>query len=225
MNTFTKTFFITLLTIICASGVYSQKKASKPDLPPKPADSYWAAQRNIETAITQLEAFIKSASSDDKRVQSATDQIQMLKEIRIVPGKNPWSVLMNEFPYPYIPPIEWRIAAIDSQAERTGLNIEIRNTLTDGRQCFQTFDQNPLILIDNKGQSVPMIKVGKLPDGVKLGRTNTETRWCLEGNQAIFLNVDFAPLARGTTSGQINYSEYTKSVKPAVFSLFKQKLE
>jgi hypothetical protein len=71
-----------------------------------------------------------------------------------------------------------------------------------------------------------MIKVDKLPDGIKFKRTDRETRWCLKGNQTVFLNVDFAPLARGTTSGQIGYSEYTGvASKPAVFSLFKQKLQ
>ena len=89
----------------------------------------------------------------------------MLKEIRIVSGKNTWSILMNE--YPYLPPVEWRIAATDSQAERTSLSLEIHNAHPDREQCFQTFDQlNPLVLIDNKGQSVPMVKVGALPEGI-----------------------------------------------------------
>lgn len=81
----------------------------------------------------------------------------MLKEIRIVPAKNPWAILMNE--YQYLPAVEWRVESVDSKAEKTVLNLEIRNTLANREQCFQTFEQNPLVLIDNKGQSVPMLEV------------------------------------------------------------------
>ena len=226
-----KIFLTAFFFLMCATGIYSQRAAKKPAAAAPsaaartaPADNYWSAQRNIETSITQLESFIKNASSDDKRVQAATAQLQMLKEIRIVPAKNPWSILMNY--YQHIPSIEWRVASVQAGSERTTVKIEINNTNQNDAQCFHAFDETPLILIDNKGESVPMLEVGELPAGIKLARNNGKKRWCIQGSQTVFVNVDFAPLARGTTSGQINYGEYTTSlVAPAKFSLFQQNLQ
>ena len=228
MNKFMKIFLTALLVLTCVTGTYSQKATKKPAASKSsattPADNYWSAQRSIETSITQLETFIKNTSPDDKRMQAATAQLQMLKEIRIVPAKNPWSILMNK--YPHIPSISWRVTSVEVGAERTTLTVEINNTNGNGEQCFHAFDETPLILIDNKGGSVPMIEVGSLPAGIKSDRENGKKRWCIQGSQTIFLNVDFAPRARGTTSGQINYGEYTTSlVAPAKFSLFQQKVQ
>lgn len=222
-----KIFLIAFLFLTCATGTYSQKVAKKPAASSAAAatlaDSYWAAQRNIETLIKQLEAFIKNTSSDDKRVQTATAQLQMLKEIRIVPAKNQWSILMNS--YQHIPSIAWRVASVNAGAERTTVKIEINNTTEKSEQCFHAFDETPLVLIDNKGQSVPMLDVGELPGGIKLSRNSEKKKWCIQGMQTVFVNVDFAPMARGASGGQINYGEYTTSlVAPAKFSLFQQKL-
>jgi hypothetical protein len=229
MNKFMKIFLIAFLFLMCATVTYSQKAAKKPAAAAKssaatPADNYWSAQRNIESSIAQLEAFIKNTSSDDKRWQTAAAQLQMLKEIRIVPAKNQWSILMNS--YQHIPSIMWRVATVETGADRTTVKIEINNTNEKDAQCFPAFDETPLILIDNKGESVPMLEVGELPGGIKTARNSGKKLWCIQGTQTIFVNVDFAPLARGATSGQINYGEYTTSlVAPAKFSLFQQNLK
>lgn len=224
-----KILLTALLLLTCATGTYSQKVAKKPAAASPataatPADSYWAVQRNIETSIKQLEAFIKNTSADDKRVQTATAQLQMLKEIRIVPTKNAWSILMNS--YQHIPSIAWRVASVNAGAERTTVKIEINNTNEKDAQCFHAFDETPLILIDNKGESLPMLDVGELPAGIKTARNSGKKLWCVQGTQTVFVNVDFAPMARGARGGQINYSEYTTSlVAPAKFSLFQQNLK
>lgn len=224
-----KIFLTAFLFLTCATGTFSQKAAKKPTTAPSattatPADNYWAAQRNIETSITQLEAFIKNTSSDDRRWQTAAAQLQMLKEIRIVPAKNPWSILMNS--YQHIPSIAWRVASVEAGADRTTVKVEINNTNEKDAQCFHAFDETPLILIDNKGESVPMLEVGEIPGGIKTARNSGKKLWCIQGTQTVFVNVDFAPLARGATSGQINYGEDTTSlVAPAKFSLFQQTLK
>ena len=221
-----KIFLTALFLLTCATGTYSQKVAKKPAAasPAVAADNYWSAQRNIETTITQLELFIKNTSADDKRWQTAAAQLQMLKEIRIVPTKNQWSILMNS--YQHIPSITWRVALVEAGAERTTVKVEINNTNEKDAQCFHAFDETALILIDNKGQSVPMTGVGDLPAGIKLSRNSEKKLWCIQGTQTVFINVDFAPLARGVTSGQINYGEYTtRLTAPAKFSLFQQTLK
>ena len=118
------------------------------------------------------------------------------------------------------------VASVNAGAERTTVKIEINNTNEKDAQCFHAFDETPLILIDNKGESVPMLDVGDLPGGIKLTRDRGKKLWCIQGTQTVFINVDFAPLARGATSGQINYGEYTTSLAaPAKFSLFQQNLK
>ena len=189
----------------------------------KPIDSYWTAQRNIETALSTLEAFINKMPSDDPRRQTAIEQVRMLREIRIVPHQNQWTTLMNE--YPPLPSIEWRIASVDAQREHTRINLEIRNA-HNREQCFQVFDDNPLILIDNRGTATPMLNTGRKPEMMRSVNEFGTTKWCLAANQMIMMHIDFAPLANNITSGQINYSKPNAGKsKPTGFSLFQQKIK
>lgn len=192
--------------------------------PTKTIDNYWTAQRNIETALAALESFINKTSSDDLRRQTAIEQVRMLREIRIVPQSNQWTVLMNE--YPPLPSIEWRIASVDTQSERTRVNLEIRNGSNNKEQCFQVFDENPLVLVDNRGLATPMLNAGRKPEMVRSVNEFGTTKWCLKENQLITMTVDFAPLATNITSGHINYSKSNAGkAQAAKFSLFQQKIK
>lgn len=195
-----------------------------PAAPAKSTDNYWLAQRNLETAITALEAFINRTSSDDPRRQTAIEQIKILREIRVIPQQNQWSILMNE--YPPQPSIEWRIVSVDAQRERTRVSFEIRNTRNDREQCFQVFEDNPLILINNRGMATPMLNAGRKPEMVRSFNEFGTTKWCLKGNQLIMMNVDFQPLTANTISGQINYSKSNAGKsQPAKFSIFQQNIK
>ncbi len=128
----------------------------------------------------------------------------------------------------------WRVASADLQNERTRLLIEIRNNNGSESRCFRPFDKNPLVLIDGRGRFVSMTGSVEQPEGVEIAKLNPTgglaDDWCLQPNQIISLTADFAPLAKGVSSGQINYRDGNQKSwgdgrfsKPAKFSFVNRK--
>lgn len=149
----------------------------------------------------------------------------MLKEIRIVPAKSEFVFLKEKYDAVH-QTIEWRVTAADRQPDRTRVSIEIHNTNEADQVCFQSLSQNQLMLIDNRGQVIPMIGFATPPEVIK-SKIYEKDFWCLRGNQRIFTTADFAPLQPGVTSFQIDYSDHdfnygTNTSSPAKFSIFKQ---
>lgn len=178
------------------------------------ADRYWAAQRDIEAAVQRLEAYLRE-SPDGAHAATARRQLAALMELsqaatlpRPVPIGRP---ALREVP-------EWRITAVDPQADKTRVTIEVACRRDDGGDCFfRPFDRSPLVLVDGAGRYHPMLEAGPLPEGVRR-RDRNDDRVALSGGRTINVVVDFAPLAGGAVSGQVYYRDENRA-QPARFSL------
>lgn len=186
-------------------------------------DNWWSAQRGIETAIAELEAFIKNAAVSDKRLETAKLQLGALKELRAQAASPVWTKMTA------LGELTWRVALVEPQSEATHFVIEVRNN-SERRSCFAPFDKFPLALTDNKGQSNPMLSSSSAPKGVSIEMDPFSTprgaeRWCLQPRQVIATEVNFAPLDKGVVSGQINYREGALASEAAKFSLIQTKIQ
>jgi hypothetical protein len=115
---------------------------------------------------------------------------------------------------------DWRVAAVDPQANRTRVTVEINCRREDGTDCyFDPFDRHPLVLIDNAGRFYPQLEAGALPPDVKF---KDDGKAILSGGRIITLVVDFAPLSTGAVLGQVYYRDKNEA-QPARFSLSRQK--
>lgn len=227
MNKLTVSLVSLLLILSCLTNGYTQTAArrravtNKTTSPSKPADNYWSGQRSIESALAALESFVNNSSSDDARSQTAVEQIQMLKEIRLVQNQNPWAMMVKN--YLNRSEIQWRVSSVEVNSDYTKAHLEIRNANTESERCFKPL--RDVSLIDNRGRFVPMLRVDGAPRNVRVENIDNRIGWCLAANQLVTTTLDFAPLAPGTTSGQISYREDTGTgTKPARFSLFQQNL-
>jgi|SRR5215213_198217 len=178
------------------------------------AGRYWAAQRDIEAAIQRLEAYLKE-SPDGVHSSTARRQLTVLRELSQAASR-PGPVPMGR---PTLREVtEWRVSAVDPQADRTRVTIEVACRRDDGGDCFfRPFDSSPLVLVDGSGRYHPMLKVGSMPEGVR-HRDRSDDRVVLSGGRAISIVVDFAPLIEGAISGQIYYRDDNQA-QPARFSL------
>lgn len=177
------------------------------------ADKYWAAQRSIEAAIQQLEAYLRE-SPDGRRAATARQQIEVLRSLTLTASRPEW-VPMGSMSLRDVP--DWRVAAVEPQAERTRVTVEITCQRKDGKNCyFYPFEQYPLILIDNAGRYYPMLDSSPLPTDIH--SEGYERRVAIFGGRTITVIADFAPLESGAVSGQIYYRDNNTS-QPAQFSL------
>src|SRR5918911_2984662 len=67
-------------------------------------DSWWMAQRSIEAAIQQLEAYLRE-SPDGERAATARQQLEVLRSLTITASRPEW-VLLGSMPLRDVP--EWR---------------------------------------------------------------------------------------------------------------------
>jgi hypothetical protein len=181
-------------------------------------DKWWAAQRNIESAIAQLEAYLQS-SPRGEHAQLARQQLLVLKNLSVTPGKPHWVALLGG--------IVWRIASVEAQPNRTRVLIEVKNTDEMSEDAFVSFNTAPLVMIDNNGEYYPMISSSPPPVGVKVvdrWRLHFVSRgalfWVLQGNRVITVPVEFAPLSGSAASVKILYRDGNRA-EPAGFSLMK----
>lgn len=178
------------------------------------ADRYWAAQRDIEAAAQRLEAYLKE-SPDGAHAATARRQLAALRELSQGAAR-PAPVPMGRLALREVP--EWRIAAVDPQADRTRVTVEVSCRRDDGGDCyFRPFDRSPLVLVDGAGRYHPMLESEALPEGVR-SRDRNDDRVVLSGGRTISVVVDFAPLAGGAVSGQVYYRDDNQA-QPARFSL------
>jgi hypothetical protein len=214
--------FTSLSVLICFSDAYTQQRVQpQKNSASKTQNDYWAAQRSLESALAGLEKFLNDTSRDDPRWETAADQVQMLREIRLVPSQNAWSMLVKN--YLNRPEMEWRVASIEISPDSTRAVLEIRNANLESERCFDPLSD--LTLIDNRGRYVPMTRADGVPQNTKVQNIDRRTNWCLAANQVVITTIEFAPLAAGTTSGQIAYrTESGVGAKPVRFSLFQQKI-
>lgn len=195
-----------------ASQPSARGTAAQPD-----ADKYWAAQRSIEAAIQQLEAYLRE-SPDGERAATARQQLVVLRSLAATASRPEWASMNRRSPLREVP--EWRVASLDPRPEKTRVGVEIICKREDGGDCyFDPFDRHPLVLVDNAGRYYSMLESSDLPPDVQF---RDDGRAVLSGGRMITVTVDFAPLAAGTVSGQIYYRDENQA-NPARFSLTRQR--
>jgi hypothetical protein len=218
-----------LLLIACADMAQAQRRRpTRAPAQPRPAqqsnpargaagpDKYWEAQRSIEAAIQQLEAYLR-AEPDGERSATARQQLLVLRGLSLTASRPEWT-RMNSLPLSHVP--QWRVSAVDPQRDRTRVTVEIDCRREDGGNCyFDPFGRRPLVLVDNAGRFYPMLSPGNLPGDVRL---REDGQAALSGGRTVSLAVDFAPLAGEAVSGQIYYRDNNRAA-PARFSLTRQR--
>jgi hypothetical protein len=208
-------FIVSNCFLLTASAQNRGRRPSKAAIPAVPAskdDKWWGAQRNIEAAIQQLEAYLRE-NPNGPRSATARQQLEVLRSLSISASRPEW-VKMDAVGVLEIP--EWRVASVELLSDKTRLSIEIRCDRDDGGDCwFLPFDRAPLVLVDNAGRYYPMIESEPLPSNVK---HRTDGRAVITSGRIVTLTVDFAPLGARSVSGQIYYRDNNQA-KPAVFRL------
>lgn len=217
-----------LLLIICHSTALSQRRNNRRTSTPSQSSSrssatsgeqYWAAQRSIEAAIQELEAYLR-AEPNGERAATARQQLEVLRSLNIAAARPEWASMSrrisNSAP-------DWRIASVEQQPDKARVAIEIRCPRQDGGDCYFTpFDSAPLVLVDNAGRFYPMLEISSLPRDIRItGHEQAEQtagQAVLPGGRVIIVTVDFAPLSRGIVSVQLYYRDNNQAI-PAIFSL------
>jgi hypothetical protein len=180
-------------------------------------DQYWAAQRSIEAAISQLEVYLR-ASPDGERAAMARRQLEALRSLTASASLPEW-VRMRDLPLSDVP--EWRVSSVEPLPDATRVTVEIACRRQDGKDCYiRPFDRSPLVLIDDSGGHNPMLEAGEMPSDVR--REEREGPAAISGGRTISVTVSFAPLARGATGGQIYYRDRNEAV-PARFLLTRRR--
>lgn len=181
------------------------------------SDKYWSAQRSIEAAIQQLEAYLRE-SPNGERAETARQQIAVLRNLTVTASRPEWVSMDQRRPLPEVP--EWRVTSLDAQAEKARATVEITCKREDGGNCyFRPFDRYPLVLVDDAGRYYSMLESSALPSDVQV---RDDRRAVLLGSRTIIVTVDFVPLAAGVVSGQIYYRDDNQA-RPARFSLARQR--
>jgi hypothetical protein len=216
-----------LLLATCADATSAQRRRGRrapaqprptiqSDRTPAGSDGYWEAQRSIEAAIQQLEAYLRE-SPDGERAATARQQLQVLRGLSLTASRPEW-VRMDPLPLRHVP--QWRVSDVNPLRDVTRVTVEIDCRREDGGSCyFDPFSRRPLVLVDNAGRFYPMLTPGDLPGDVQLRDNGQAT---LSGGRTVSLTVSFAPLAGGAVSGQIYYRDNNRAA-PARFFLIRQR--
>src|ERR1044072_9001823 len=192
-----------LLLIMCAGTTLAQRRSpSRAPAQPRPAsqsdaarantqsDKYWAAQRSIEAAIQQLEAYLLE-SPDGERAATARRQLEALRSMAASASPPEW-VMMRDLPLSEVP--EWRVSSVEPLPDVTRVTIEIACRRQDGKDCyFRPFDRSPLVLIDDSGGHNPMLDAGELPSDVR--HEEREGLAAISGGRSISVVGGLSPLA------------------------------
>jgi len=189
-------------------------KAARAGEPSQKEDRYWAAQRSVEAAIQQLEAYLRE-SPDGARAETARRQLEALRGVALAASRPEWAGMRRGLQPRDMP--QWRVAAVAPQQDRTRLTVEVACRREDGGYChFQPFDRFPLVLVDGAGRYYPMLQAGELPSDVRYDER--EKRVSISGGRVVAVTVDFAPLAVGATTGQVYYRDGNEA-QPAKFTI------
>jgi hypothetical protein len=181
-------------------------------------DSYWAAQRNVEAAIQQLEAYLRE-SPGGERAGTARRQLEALRGVTLTASRPEWVGMRRGIQPRDVP--QWRVISADTLPDRTRLTVEVTCRREDGGYCyFQPFDRFPLVLVDGAGRYYPMLEAEALPADVPYDER--EGRASLSAGRVVAVTVDFAPLAAGALSGQVYYRDDNQA-QPARLSLTRRR--
>jgi len=229
----TYTLIISLFIISCAYPASGQRRETnraptRLDTPtlrasaqrntaPERTEKYWAAQRSLEAAIQQLEAYLREAP-EGERAATARRQLAVLKSLATSASLPEWARMGESF---IREAPEWRVVSVDAQPDRTRAVIEITCGREDGKDCyFRPFDGSPLVMVDSAGRFHPMLDAGDLPADVRRGARDGQA--AISGGRTIAVTVDFAPLAADAASGQVYYRDGNEA-RPARFLLSRRR--
>lgn len=207
-----------LLLTLCVSVAQTKSNtAPKPKTPAQPKtagpdDGWWAAQRSIEAAISQLEKYLRDAPNGT-HAPAARQQLAALRSLSITRTQTEW-IPMRALALPDVP--LWRVAGIEQLPDRARATIEIKCGRTDGGDCnFRPFASSPLVLLDGAGELYPMLEAAAVPRDIRFAR---DGQVLLSSGRTLTLTVDFAPLSSSATHGQIQFRDANEA-QPARFSL------
>ena len=217
--------FALILTITLANPLPAQTTKPKPAAA-KEESKYQIAQRNLTTAIANLEAYLQE-NPNGKDAPVARIQLKGLKnlmtsmmKIQAVMFFQPGYDNQNS---PGYNEIEWYVETVDRQEDKTRITLVITNRNDKEERTFWGFDKSPLILVDNKGNFYSMQSAPDCPESVKKIRINdNRDQWVLEGGRTIRITVDFAPFAPESISGKVMWKD-ANNAEPAAFSLLNTK--
>jgi hypothetical protein len=184
----------------------TQQKVAQPD------DSWWAAQRNIETAINQLERYLQE-SPNSSHALTARQQLAALRSLSVTELKPEWAP-MRSLPLPDVP--LWRVGGVEQLADRTRIVLEIKCTSEREDCSLKPFQKYPLILLA-AGDLYPMLEAASLPTDIRYARDGTAL---LAAGRTVSVIVDFAPL-QPVAGGRVQFRDDNDAV-PAKFSLIRK---
>lgn len=177
-----------------------------------PDDNWWAAQRNIEAAIAQLEKYLRE-SPNSKHAPAARQQLAALRSLSVTQSQ-PELVPMRALALPDVP--LWRVSGVEQLSDRTRVMIEVKCGRNDGGDCnLRPFDRFPLVLLDSDGELYPMLETRALPSDLRVAR---DGQVLFSSGRTVNLMVDFVPLRAAATGGHIQYRDANEA-QPARFSL------
>jgi hypothetical protein len=203
---------LTAATLLALSGIILPSIHAQ-STPATPEATFQSAQRHIYAAIGELQTYLQE-SPGGKEASTANLQLSNLRALSLTAAKPAFVKLYNL-------DVSWRIVGVDAKPDDTAITFEIKNNSDSGSGYFYAFDQDPLVLIDNKGQYYPAGDVQDLPPGVTSAIDQFSKHcWVLHGGQSITLAVHFPPLQPGAVGGQVLYSKsFETTPEPAKFSL------
>src|ERR1043165_798534 len=119
--------YLSLTTLCVATGQTGGSTAPKQTTPTQrktaaPDDGWWAAQRDIEAAINQLEKYLRE-SPNGSHAPAARQQLAALRSLSITRSQPEW-VPMRALALPDVP--LWRVAGIEVLNDRARATIEIK---------------------------------------------------------------------------------------------------
>ena len=194
---------------------------------PKEESKYQIAQRNLTTAIANLEMYLQE-NPNGKDAPVARIQLKGLKNLLSSDMKvKPVAFDQHDASSKYHQSdLEWYVETVDRQEDKTRVTLVITNTKEAEERSFYGFDESPLILVDNKGDFYAMKESPEVPDNVNKARyfnnKSYSIEWVLQGGRALRLTVDFDPLSPNATGGKILFKDGNRAV-PATFSLLNKK--
>jgi hypothetical protein len=210
-----------VMLIVTAISVCMTQCIPAQDPPQGAAETkFQVAQRGIVTAVASLEAYIRE-NPEGKDVPAAKIQLSSLKWL------SPSSAVVS--PVTLCSPeggLEWHVASVDAQRERTVVTLKVANTDDKRERNMYAFETQPLVMFDNKGTFYPMLEAPALPAGVRVQtRGSSRMVWWLQPQRVLTLQVVFAPLAPEATGGRILFMRDTANgnAAPAEFSLRNKK--
>lgn len=187
--------------------VHAQQQTTGPD------DAWWAAQRNVEAAIQQLEKYLRR-SPNGPHAPTARQQLAALRSLSVTELKPEW-VPMRSLPLPDVP--LWRVGDVEQLADRTRIVLEVKCTSEREDCSLKTFEKHPLILLA-EGEVYPMLETGPLPADMRYAR---DGRALLSASRTVSVIVNFAPLQPSVAGGRVQFRD-DNDAAPAKFSLIRK---